>query len=62
MTRMPCFNTPSRGSKVCAKAETLWSAKKRAWQARKTPEGLEAIDSADQELADIGRNRTGPHR
>jgi hypothetical protein len=35
-----------------------WASREHAWQARKNPEGLEAIDSADQELREIGRKRT----
>ena len=41
------------------KPEVSWSAKEKAWQSRKTPESLEALDYADQELAEIGRKRTG---
>jgi hypothetical protein len=39
------------------KPEVRWASKEKAWQSRKTPEGLEAIDSADQKLAEIGRKR-----
>jgi hypothetical protein len=41
------------------KPEVAWTAKETAWQARKTVDGLEAIDSADQKLAELGRKRTG---
>jgi hypothetical protein len=36
-----------------------YTTKAKAWQARKTPDGFEALDRADQELADLGRTRTG---
>jgi hypothetical protein len=36
-----------------------YAGKEKAWQARKTADGLEAIDSADQKLAELGRKRTG---
>ncbi|MCI0459141.1 MAG: hypothetical protein L0Z62_19465 [Gemmataceae bacterium] len=42
------------------KADVSW--RDRAWQARKTPEGFDALDMADQELADLGRLRTGGSR
>lgn len=41
------------------KPEVSWSARDKAWQARKTPEGLQALDAADQKLAELGRKRTG---
>lgn len=47
------------------KPEVGWSGKERSWQARNTPEGREAIDTADQKLAEIGRKRRdggGPQR
>jgi hypothetical protein len=34
----------------------FWSATEKAWQAGKTPEGL---DIADQELAELGRKAAG---
>lgn len=40
------------------KPAVAWAAKEKAWQARKNAEGLEAIDSADQELAEIGRKKS----
>jgi hypothetical protein len=39
------------------KPHVSWTGKEKSWQARKTPEGLEAIDSADQKLAELGRKR-----
>jgi hypothetical protein len=36
-----------------------WDAPAKGWQARVNEEGLEAIDSADQELAETARKRTG---
>lgn len=48
---------PVRGKKP----HVAWSSREKAWQAAKTPEGLQAIDSADQELAEIGRRRTSSH-
>jgi len=36
------------------KPEVRWASKEKSWQARKTKEGLEAIDSADEKLAEIG--------
>jgi hypothetical protein len=39
------------------KPDVRW--RDRAWQARKVPEGFNALDDADQELAEIGRKRTG---
>jgi hypothetical protein len=36
-----------------------WSSKDKAWQARKNADGFEALDSADQKLAELGRKRTG---
>lgn len=44
-----------------AKPDVSWSSREKAWQARKTPEGLEALDSADQKLAEVGRRRTSSH-
>lgn len=41
------------------KPAVSWSAREKAWQARKNPDDLEALDSADQKLAEIGRKRTG---
>ena len=40
------------------KPAVSYAAKEKAWQARKTPDGLEALDTADQKLAEIGRKRT----
>ena len=40
-----------------AKPDVTWSGQEQAWQARKKPDGLEAIDHADQELADLGWTR-----
>jgi hypothetical protein len=47
---------PVRGKKPAVG----WNPKEKSWQARKNQEGLEAIDFADQELAELGRKRTGP--
>ncbi len=47
------------------KPEVRWASRDKAWQARKTAEGNEALDSADQKLAEIGRKRRdtdGQHR
>ena len=44
------------------KPAVSWNAKEKAWQARKTPDGLEAIDGADQKLAELGRKREGQER
>ena len=41
------------------KPTVSWASKEKAWRARKTPEGLEALDSADQKLREIGSKRTG---
>ena len=41
------------------KPAVSWAPKEKAWQARKDQEGLEAIDLADQQLAELGRKRTG---
>ncbi len=34
-----------------------WANKEKAWQARRNADGYEALDGADQQLADIGRKR-----
>jgi hypothetical protein len=39
-----------------------YAAREKAWQGRKTPDALDALDRADQELRDIGRKRGGPGR
>jgi hypothetical protein len=39
-----------------------YAAKERAWQGRKEPDALEALDRADQALRDIGRKRGGHER
>jgi hypothetical protein len=41
------------------KPNISWASQEKSWKARKNPDGLEAIDSADQELREIGRNRAG---
>jgi hypothetical protein len=41
------------------KPDVSWTSKDKAWQARVNAEGLEAIDSTDQKLAEVGRKRTG---
>jgi hypothetical protein len=40
-----------------------WADREKAWQAQ-TAAGADALDDADQQLAEIGRQRTGggPHR
>jgi hypothetical protein len=48
---------PVRGKKP----HQSWSSREKAWQAAKTLEGLQSINEADQELAEIGRRRTGGH-
>jgi hypothetical protein len=45
---------PVRGKKPAVG----WSAQAKAWQAKKNAAGFAALDDADQELRDIGRQRS----
>lgn len=44
---------------VRADNEISWANREQAWQARRDPLGLEAIDGADQKLRDLSRKRGG---